>query len=78
MAVKKHLTPVGLFKPGDHAQRGALAAPARAEEREDLAGVHCQTESVNGRHATEPAGDLAQLQDWLQVDQIPATEKSTS
>ncbi len=41
---------VGLLEPGKHAQRGGLAATARAEQREKLAGFNLEVDLVDGDH----------------------------
>src|SRR5262249_47477666 len=39
---------VGLLEAGDHPQRGRLARPRRAQQREELAALHLQIELLDG------------------------------
>ncbi len=48
LTVDQHLTGVGVFEPGEHAQRGGLAAAGGAEQREQLPRPHGEVESVEG------------------------------
>ena len=52
---------VGLLEPGEHAQRRGLAAPARAEQREELAGLDVEVDGVDGDHRTEALGHVGEL-----------------
>ena len=45
-AVESHPPSPGRFETGHHAQQRGLAAPARSEQRDDLAVVHSQVEPV--------------------------------
>src|SRR5215212_9897376 len=51
----------GLFETGDHAQRRGLAAPARAEQREELALVDVEREVVDRHELSEALGDPGQF-----------------
>ena len=51
-----------LLEAGDHAQRGRLAAPGRAEQGEELARPDEQVEVVDRGERAEPLGDAAQLE----------------
>jgi hypothetical protein len=52
---------VGLFEAGEHAQGGGLAAPAGAEQRQELTRLHVEVESIDGHHRAESFGDVGQL-----------------
>jgi hypothetical protein len=49
-----------LLEPGDHAQRGGLAAAAGAEQGEELALCDVEIEVVNGDQVAERLGDALQ------------------
>ena len=51
----------GRLEPADHAQQGRLAAPARAEEREELSPADVQRHVVHRGHVAEALGDLPDL-----------------
>ena len=52
---------VGLLEPGEHAQRGRLAAPARTEQRQELTGFHFEVDVVHRDGPAEPLGDVDDL-----------------
>src|ERR687898_1072798 len=49
------------FEPGDHAQRGGLAAPARAKQREELALVDVEREVADRDELPKALGNRGQL-----------------
>jgi hypothetical protein len=46
LVVDQHLAGVGLFEPGEHTQRGGLAAAGGAEQGEEFAGPDGEIEAV--------------------------------
>ena len=52
---------VGLLEAREHPQRRGLAAAARPEEREELAGLHVEVERVDRDRGAEPLGDVGEL-----------------
>ncbi len=50
------------LETGDHPQRGGLAAPGRAEQREERTAGYVEVEVVDGRELAERLGDVAQPQ----------------
>ena len=50
-----HADPAGgrVLEPGDHAQRGGLAAARRADDREELAALDLQVEAAHGDQVAE-------------------------
>ena len=53
LAVEENAARVRPFEAGQHAQERRLAAPARPEEREELAPFHVESDVVHGRHGPE-------------------------
>jgi hypothetical protein len=41
---------IGRFEPGDEAEEGGLAAPARPQDSDELAGLDLQVDAVEGHH----------------------------
>ncbi|ESQ67962.1 hypothetical protein PA15_0306525 [Pseudomonas aeruginosa HB15] len=62
LAVEADLAAVRLVEAGEHAQEGGLAAPGRAEEGEEFAGVDRQADIVDGGEVAEAAGHVADLE----------------
>ncbi len=61
LAVHQDLSGVGLLEPGEHPQRGGLAAAGGAEEGEEFAGLGGEVESVEGHGRAERAAQRAEL-----------------
>ena len=59
-AVEQHRARRRLLEAGDQAKRGGLAAPGRAEQREELAAGHLQVHAVD-RDLVEHLGEVYQL-----------------
>jgi hypothetical protein len=53
-----------LVEAGDHAQRRRLAAAGRAEQRQELAGLHLEVDGVDSDEIAEPLRDTAQRDVW--------------
>ena len=51
--VEEDLTIGRLLEPGEHAQRGGLTAPGRAEQGEELTGLDLDVDAVDGGDAVE-------------------------
>ena len=51
----------GALEAGDHAQRRGLAAAARAEQREELAGRDVQVYAAHGLEVAEALGEIYEL-----------------
>ena len=49
------------LEPGDHAQRGGLAAAGRSQQADDLAGADIEVDCIDRDQLVEALGDLAQL-----------------
>jgi hypothetical protein len=56
---------VGRFKPGDHAQSRALAASARTEQRQNLAGTQIEGDIIYRAHVAVGLDETANTQNWL-------------
>ncbi len=52
---------IGLLEPGQHAQRGGLAATRRSEQRQELTGLNAQADRVDRNHAAEALGEVLQF-----------------
>ena len=72
LAVEQDPSPAGTLEAGDHAQRRGLAAPARAEQREELARRDVQ---VYAAHRLEGAVALGEVDE---LDAPPAASSSRS
>ena len=57
-AVEEYIAGRRKQQPGDHAQRGGLAAARRAEKGHHLAGVDLQVNLVYRDHAGKAAGEI--------------------
>jgi hypothetical protein len=53
------------LEPRDHAEQRRLAAPARPEQRHELAATDVEVDAVDGQVAWEPLGDAPQRQERL-------------
>ena len=53
------LTRVGLDEPGNHAEGGGLAAPARPEQGDELAGAHVEGDRVDRDDVVVRLDDVA-------------------
>jgi hypothetical protein len=55
---------IGRFQSGDHAQGRALAASARAEQRQDLATAQIEGHIIHGAHIAIRLDETANTQNW--------------
>ena len=55
---------VRFLETGNQAKRRGLAATARPEQRDGLAGGHGEGHPIDGRDLPEPFDDLTKLDDW--------------
>jgi hypothetical protein len=53
---------VRCVEAGHHAQQRGLAAPGRAEQAEELAGLDAQADIVDGGEVAEAPGDVSDLE----------------
>ena len=61
LAAEQDRAGIGLLEASDHPQRRRLAAPGRAEQREEGAGRNLERDAVHGRDAVERLDDRLEL-----------------
>ena len=54
LSVHYHASGIGTLEPGEEAQGRRLAASARPEQRQDLAALERERETIHGDDAVEP------------------------
>ena len=55
------MSPAGTLETGDHTQRRGLAAPARAQQREELSRRDIQVYAAHGLEVAEALGEIYEL-----------------
>ena len=64
LAVEQDAARVRRLEAGQHAQQRGLAAAARPEQSEELAGLDLERQMVDRHHATEAFGHPVDVQQW--------------
>ncbi len=87
LPIPEHTAALGFFKAGDNAEHGALAAAGRAQKRDQLSGLHLETNAAQERTAFVIFADTFNLEHQklsspgrriFSIRKLPAAQTSKS